>query len=146
MNGMVEENRHIKQAVLGTYEKMKGRYPVSITRNQNNPKDYSGKQISQSSKKSVQYKSNTSTETGQSSAVTHSGSATHLILKSNPSFATSTNSVSAIADETESQLEAEAEGQTHYLPLDCKAIMNILHPDVDYSSDSESDELTYADE
>ena len=33
MNEMVEENRLIKQAVLGTYEKMKGRYPISRNRN-----------------------------------------------------------------------------------------------------------------
>ena len=46
----------------------------------------------------------------------------------------------------ESQLEVEAEGQTHSLSSDYKAIMNIFHWDVDYSSDSESDEITYADE
>ena len=78
--------------------------------------------------------------------MTHSGSAIHSILKWNPSLADSTNSVSTIAEETKSQLEAEAEGQPHNLSLDCKAIMNILHPDVDYSSDSDSNELTYADE
>ena len=70
----------------------------------------------------------------------------HLILKFNPTLATSTNLVSTIAEETESQLEAEAEGQTHNLSSDCEGIMNILHPDVDYNSDSESDELTYTDE
>ena len=102
MNKIVEENRLINQTVLGTYEKMKGRYPVSRTKNQNNPKDNSGKQISQSIKKSVQFKSNTSTGTGQSLAVTHSGSAMCSILKLNPSLATSTNSASTIAEETES--------------------------------------------
>ena len=70
----------------------------------------------------------------------------HLILKSNPSLATSTNLVSTIAKETESQLEAEAERQTHNLSSGSKVVMNILHPDVDYSSDSDSDELTYTDE
>ena len=102
--------------------------------------------MSQSGKKSVQFESNTSSGTGNPSAVTHSGSGMHSILKLNPSLATSTNSVSTIAEETESQLEAEAEGQPHNLSLDCKAIMNILHPDVYYSSDSDSDELTYTDE
>ena len=53
----------------------------------------------------------------------------HLILKLNPSLATSTNSVSAMAKETESQLEAEAEGQTYNLCSDCEVIMNMLHPD-----------------
>ena len=69
----------------------------------------------------------------------------HSILKSNPSLATSTNLVSTIAEESESQLKAEA-GQTHNLTPDCKGIMNILQPDIDYSSDSDSDELIYADE
>ena len=50
INKMAEDNRLIKQAMLGTYEKMKGRYPISRTGNQNNPKDDSGKQISQSGK------------------------------------------------------------------------------------------------
>ena len=59
MNEMAEENRLIKQAVLGTYERMKGKYSNSRNRNQNNPKDDSGKQMSQSGKKSVQFKSNT---------------------------------------------------------------------------------------
>ena len=111
MNEMAEENILIKQAVLSTYEKMKSRYPVSRTRNQNSSKD----------------------------------SAMHLILKLNPSLATSTNSVSTIAEETESQLEVEAEGQTHNLSSDCKVIINILHPDADYSSDSDSNKLNYAD-
>ena len=84
MNEMAEENRLLKQAVLSFYEKMKSRYPVSRTRNQNNPKDDSGKQISQSGKKSGQFKSNTSTGTSHSSAVTHSGSAMCSILKLNP--------------------------------------------------------------
>ena len=132
MNEAAEENRPIKQAVLGTYEKMKSRYPVLRSRNQNSSKGNSDKQVSKSGKKSIQFKSNTSTGTGHSSAVTHSGIAMHLILKLNPSLATSTNSVSTIAKETESQLEAEAEGQTHNLSSDC--------------SDSDSDELTYADE
>ena len=53
MNGMAEENRLIKQGVLGTYERMKDIYPISRNRNQNNPKDDSGKQVSKSGKKSV---------------------------------------------------------------------------------------------
>ena len=132
-----KENRLIKQAVLATYGKMKGKYPIPRNRNQNNPKDDSGNQISQSGKKSVQFKSNTNTRTGHSSAVTHPGNATDSILKSNSNLATSTNSVSTIAKETESQLDAEAEGQTHNLSSDCEVIMNIIHPDVDYSSDSD---------
>ena len=67
-------------------------------------------------------------------------------MKLNLSLGTSTNLVSTIAEETESQLDAEAEGQTHNLSSDCEVIMNILHPDVDYSSVSDSDELTYVDE
>ena len=79
--------------------------------------------------------------------MTCSGSATHSILKSSPNLATSTNSVSTIVEETESQLDAEAElGQTHKLSSDCEAIMDILHPDIDYGCDSDSDELTYVDE
>ena len=116
MNEMAEENRLNKQAVLGTYEKMKSRYPVLRTRNQNSSKYDSGNQISQSGSKSIQFKSNTSTGTSHSSAVTCLGSPMHSILKSNPSLATSTNSVSTSAEETESQLEAEAEGQTHNTP------------------------------
>ena len=146
MNKMVEENRLIKQVMFGTCEKMKGRYPISRNRNLNNSKDDSGKQISQSGKKYVQFKSNTSPGTGHSSAVTHSGSAMHLILKLNPSLASSTNLVSTIAKVKESQLDAAAEGQTHNLSSYCEVIMNILHRDVNYSSDSDSDELTYADE
>ena len=146
MNEVAEENRLIKQAVLGTCEGMKGKYPISRKRNQNSHKDDSGKQISQSEKKSVQFKSNSSTGNGHSSAVTHSDSAMCLILKLNSSLATSTDLVSTIAEETESQLEAETEYQTHNLSSACKVIMNILHPDVEYSSDSDSDELTYADE
>ena len=146
MNEMAEENRFIKQEVIGTYERMNGKYPISGNRNQNSSKDDSGKQMSQSGKKSVQFKSNTSTGTGHSSAVTHSGRAMCLILKSNLSLATGTNSLSTTAKETECQLEAEAEGQTHNLSSDCEAIMNILHPDVNYSSDSDSDKLPYADE
>ena len=130
--------------MLGIYEKMKSRYLISRARNQNDSKDDSGKQISQSSKKSVQFKSNTSTGTSHLSAVTHSGGDMCFILKSNPGLATSTNSVSTIAEETEFQLEAD--NQTHNLSSDCKAIMNILYPNVDYSSNSESDELTYTDE
>ena len=146
MNEMAEENRLIKQTVLGTYERMKGKYPISRNRNQDNPKDDSGKQVSQSSKKSVQFKFNTITRTGHSSTATHSGNAMCLILKLSPSLTTSTNLVSTIGKKTESQLDAEAEGQTHDLSSDCEAIMNISHPDVDYSSDSAIDELTYADE
>ena len=102
---MAEEKKLIKQAVLGTYEKMKGKYPISRNKNQNNPKDDSGKQISQSSKKSVQFKSNTSTGTSHSSVVTCSGNATHSVLELNPSLVTTTNPVSTIAEETESQLD-----------------------------------------
>ena len=102
--------------------------------------------MSQSGKKTVQFKSNTNTGTNHSSAVTCLGNATCLIFKLSPSLASSTNSVSTIAKETEFQLHAEAEGQTHELSSDCEVIMDILHPDVDYSSDSDSDELTYADE
>ena len=70
-----------------------------------------------------------------------------MILKLSPNLATSTNSVSTIVEETESQLDAEAElGQTHELSSDCDAIMDILHPDMDYESDSDSDESTYTDE
>ena len=75
INEVEEENRLIKQAVLGTYERMKGNYSNSKNRNQNNPKDGNGKQMSQRGKKSVQFKSNTNTGTNHSSAVTHSGNA-----------------------------------------------------------------------
>ena len=41
--------------------------------------------------------------------------------------------MSTIAEDTESQLGADAElDQTHELSTDCEAIMGILHPDVDY--------------
>ena len=63
MDEMAEENRLIKQSVLGTYERMKGKYLNLSNRKQNNPKDDSDKQMSQSSRKSVQFKSNTSTRT-----------------------------------------------------------------------------------
>ena len=46
MNEMAEENRLIKQAVLGTYERMKGQYSNLRNKNQNNPKDDSGKRMS----------------------------------------------------------------------------------------------------
>ena len=36
--------------------------------------------------------------------------------------------------------------QLHELSPDCETIIDILHPDVDYGSDSDSDELTYTDE
>ena len=42
MNEIAEENRLIKQAVLGTYGRMKGKY----SRLRNNAKDDNGKQIS----------------------------------------------------------------------------------------------------
>ena len=70
-------------------------------RNQNNPEDDSGRQMSQSDKKSVQFKYNNSTRTGHPSAVTHSGDTMHLILKLNPNLAISTNSVSTIVKETD---------------------------------------------
>ena len=115
-----EENRLIKQALLGTYKRIKGNF----LRSRNNAKDDMAKQISQSGKKSVQFKSNTNTGTNHPPTVTHSGNATHLILKLSPNFATSTNSVSTIVEETEFQLDAEAEiGQTHELSTDCKSIM-----------------------
>ena len=61
-------------------------------------------------------------------------------------MATSTNSVSTIVEETESQLDTEAGiGQMHELSSDCKVIMDILQPDIDFESDSESNELTYVD-
>ena len=94
---MAEENRLIKQAVLGTYERMKGEYSNLRNKIQNNPEDDTGKQMSQSGKKSVQFKSNTNTGINHSSAVTCSGNAMCSILKTSPSLATSTNSVSTIA-------------------------------------------------
>ena len=126
-NEMAEENRLIKQPVLGTYDRMKVKYPISRNRNQNNSKDDSGKQISQSCKKSVQFKSNISIGTGHSSAVTHSGSTMPSILKSNPNLATSTNSVSTIAKETESQWKQERFLTTPYITFKhIKAKDNIL--------------------
>ena len=69
------------------------------------------------------------------------------MLKLSSSLAMSTNSVFTIVEQPESQLDADAElDQTHELSPECKAIMNILHPDVDYGSDLDSDELTYTDE
>ena len=60
---------------------------------------------------------------------------------------TSKNSVSTKVEETEPQLGAEAElGQPHDLSSDCKAITDILHPDIDSESDSDSNELTYVDD
>ena len=50
MNEITEENRLIKQTVLVTYERMKGKCSNLRNRNQNNPKDDSDKQINQSSK------------------------------------------------------------------------------------------------
>ena len=84
MNEMAEENRLINQALH--LWNTKGKYPISRDRNQNNPKDDSGKQITQSGKKSLQFKSNTSTGTGHFSTVTISGSTMHSNLKSNPKF------------------------------------------------------------
>ena len=93
------------------------------------------------------FKSNTNTGTNHPPTVTHSDNATHLILKSSPNLAISTNSVSTIVEERESQLDTEAEiGQTHELSSDCKVIMDIRHPDIDSESDSDSDEVTYLDE
>ena len=103
--------------------------------------------MSQSGKKSVQFKSNTNTGTNHPPAVTCSGNAMHSILKSSPNLVTSTNSVFTIVEETESQLDAEAEiGQTHELSSACEAIMDILHPDIDSESDLDSDEISYMDE
>ena len=84
MNEMAEENRLIKQAVFGTYEKMKSRYPVLRIRKQNSSKDDSDKKTSQCGKKSIQFKTNTSTGTSHSSTVAHSGSAMLPMLKLNP--------------------------------------------------------------
>ena len=91
-------NRLIKQAVLCTYERMKGNY----SRLRNNGKDDNGKQMIQSGKKSVQFKSNTNTGTNHPPTVTHSGNAMCSILKLTPNLATSTNSVSTIVEGTES--------------------------------------------
>ena len=105
---MAEGNRHIKQAVVGTYERMKGNYSMSrnkISSNQNIAKDDNSTQMGQIGKKSVQFKSNANTGTNHSLSVTHSGNATCLILKSSPNVATSTNSVSTIVKETESQMQ-----------------------------------------
>ena len=87
MNEMVEENRLIKQAVLETYERMKGNYSRlmnKISSNQNNAKDDHSKQVSQSGKKSVQFKSNANTGTNHLPTATHSGNAILSILKSSP--------------------------------------------------------------
>ena len=70
-----------------------------------------------------------------------------MIFKASPNLAMRTNSVSTIVEETEPQLDADAElDQTQGLSPDCEAIMDILHSGVDFGSDSDSDELTYADE
>ena len=56
MNEMMEDNRLIRQAVPGTYERMKGNHLRSrdkISSNQNNAKDDNRKQMSKSGKKSV---------------------------------------------------------------------------------------------
>ena len=84
MNEMAEEDRLIKQAVLGTYERMKGNY----SKLRNNAKDDNGKQVSQSGKRSVQFKSNVNTGTNHPPTVTHSGNAMCSILKLSPNLAT----------------------------------------------------------
>ena len=61
MNLIAEENGLIKQVVLGTHERMKGKYSNLRNKTQNNPKDDNGKKMSQRGKKSVQFKSNTNT-------------------------------------------------------------------------------------
>ena len=71
----------------------------------------------------------------------------HLIPKLSPNLATSTNSVSTIVEETESQLVAEAElDRINELSTHCETILDILHPDMVYGSDSDTDKLMYADE
>ena len=103
MNEMVEENRLIKQAVLGTYERMKGNYSKlrnKITSHQNNTKDDNNKQMSQSGKKSVQSKSYANTGTNHLPTVTHSDNVICSILKLSPNLATNTNSVFTILEET----------------------------------------------
>ena len=125
---------------------MKGKYSNLRKKPSINPKDDNGKHMSQSDKKSVQFKSNINAGTNHSTAVMDSGNAMHSILKSTLNLAASINSVLTIVKETESHLGAEAElDQTHELSSDYEVIMDILHPDVDYSSDSDSDELTYTD-
>ena len=151
MNEMVEENKLIKQAVLSTYERTKDNYLRSRNKmltNQNNSKNDNSKQVSQSGKQSIQFRSKVQTVTNHSpNMATCSGNNIHLILKSSPNSAMSTNSVSTVVEETESQLDADAElDQTHELSPDCEAIMDILHPDIDYGSDLNSDELNYVDE
>ena len=151
MNEIAEENRLIKHAVLGTYERMKGNYSRlrdKISSNQNKAKDDNSKQLSQSGRKSIQFQSKANTGTIHSpNTVTHSGNAMDSISKLSPNLATSTNSVSTIEEETKSQLDAKSElDWTHEFSLDCEAIVDILHPDIDYGSDSDSDELTYVDE
>ena len=87
MNGMAEGNRLIKQTLFGTYEGMKGNY----SRSRNNAKDDNGIQMSQSGRKSVQFKSNTITGTNHPPTVTCSCNAMHLTLNLSPNLATSTN-------------------------------------------------------
>ena len=102
MNGMMEENRLIKQAVLDTYKRIKGNYPRlrnKISSTQNNAKDDNSKQMSQSGKKSVQLKSHANTGTNQSPTVTCSGNVMYSILKLSPNLAKCTNSVSTIVEE-----------------------------------------------
>ena len=65
--------------------------------------------MSQRGKKSVKVKSNANTGTNHLPTVIHSGNAMLSILKSRSNLAISTNSVSTIVEETESQLDAEAE-------------------------------------
>ena len=89
----------------GDYSRLRNK----ISSNQNNAQDDNSKQMSQNGKKSVQFKSNADTGTNHSPVETHSGNTTHSILKLSPDLATSTNSVSTIVEETESQLDAEAE-------------------------------------
>ena len=150
MNEMVE-NRLIKQAVLSTYERTKGNYSRPRNKmlpNQNNSKSDNSKLVNQSGKKSIQLRSKGQTGTKHSpNTTTCSGNTTHLILKLSPNWATSINSVSTIVEETKSQLDGDAElDQAHELSPDCVAIMDILHPDVDYGSDLDSDEVTYVNE
>ena len=144
MNEMSEENRLMKQAVLSTFKRTKGNYWKSrnkILSNQDNTKIDNSKHLSQSGKKCIPFRSKVQTSTNHSpNTAPCSGNATCSILKLMPNLAMSIKLVSTIAEETESQLDADAE-LDHALELspDCEAIMDLLHPDVEYGSDLDSD-------
>ena len=94
----------IKQAVLSTYERTKDNYSRSrnkIFSNQNSAKNDNSKQLSQSGKKSIQFRSKVHTGTNHSpNTATHSGNTTCSILRLSPNLLTSMNSVSTIVEET----------------------------------------------